>query len=164
MRRFKYCDLNPFVISSHLIPLCIYTLALASPLIHILVHFSGLFGAAMQSKVVAISMLVLKRVDLCFENYVSLSASIGNYKRAIGARMRILAWRKVPILQLLRIDISDGTKLPEAVAATETTSVRYTSFCKVNLLQSEQLICQRPHRVNPHPVRGPAHRLEFTFP
>ena len=147
MCRFKYC-LNPISIPSHLVPLCIYAVALASPLIHILIHVFGLFGAAMQSKVEAISMLVLKWIVPCFENYVFRSRH-PYVTKYVGVKF-------IPFYNCIRIDISDGTKLPETVAATETSSVAYTSFCKLNLLQREQLTCQHPRRANPHPVRGPA--------
>ena len=86
-----------------------------------------------------------------------LLTSIGNYKQVIGMRMLILAWCKIPIYNCIQINISDGTKLAETVAAAETSSVGYTSFFKVNLSQSEQLTCQHPRRANPHPVRGPEH-------
>jgi hypothetical protein len=121
--RCKYRDLNPIAIPSHLRPLCIYTLALASSLIHILVHVFGLFGTAMQSKGVAIPTLVLKRVDRCFENYVFRS------RHPYVAVMRRFAegefWLGVrfPLYNCIWVDISDGTKLPETVAATETSSV-----------------------------------------
>jgi hypothetical protein len=119
----KYRDLNPIAIPSHLRPLCICTLALASSLVHILVHVFALFGAAMQSKGVAIPMLVPKRVDRYFENYVFRSRHpyVAVVKRfAQGECRRSVRFQ---FYNCIWVDISDGTKIPETVAATETSSV-----------------------------------------